>query len=181
MPRLARLCLALLVGCAGKDGSEDTGGGGDTRVPDEPFDTACAAQVMYTQTVGTVAALEVDWSAMNADASGTAVDPTSEVAIVHWYILGMPVSTLDARLCEEADLSVDVLDGNASAFSPGSTSTTVEIGEGWRHETGVIALYNTTDENSGALPFSAAIFTFDPDSDNARLTVEGRGDVWTAP
>jgi hypothetical protein len=174
--------VLLLVACGG-----DAGGGGkdsassDTRVPEEPFDPACAGQLMFTQTVGTVAELEVDWSGLTADSDGEPVDATSVVALVHWYILGMPPSTLNARLCDDVDFSSDVVGANVSAFTPGSTSTTVNIGEGWRHETGVIALYDTTDSNAGADPFAAAVFVFDPDSTAARLTVEGRGDVWTAP
>jgi hypothetical protein len=174
--------LLPLAACGGADGTaDDTSGGADTRVPEEPFDPACAGQVMFTQTVGTVSTITVDWSGLTADSAGNPIDVTDTLRIVHWYIVGMPPSTVDRRLCDDGDFASDVLDANVSPFGAGATSTTSDIGEGWNHETGIIALYDTTDELSEADPFAAAIFVFDADSTVDRVTLEGRGDVWTAP
>lgn len=174
------LLFALLSACSGKPADTATGDDtGDGRVPETPFDEACAAQVMFTQVVGTTGELTIDWSALTSDSAG---EPFAHdaIAIVHWYILGMPVSTLNVRLCEDADLSVDVVGANAAAPTS-ATGTTMSIGAEWSYQTGVIALYDTTDELSTADPRAAAIFTFDAEETNQTVTLEGRGDVWTAP
>ncbi len=180
--RALPFALALLVGCSGpKDddtaATDDTGS--DGRVPETPFDERCAGQVMFQQVVGTTGTLEIDWSALTADSAG-APFASSEIQIVHWYILGMPVSTLDVRLCDEVDLSVDVLGANA-ASPEGGTSMSMDIGTEWNFETGVIALYDIVDELSERGPRAAAVFTFDEASSNQRVVLEDRGDVWTAP
>lgn len=174
------LLAILLGGCvpAGSGDDKDTAED-DGRVPEVPFDPACVAQVMFTQTICQCTEITVDWSGLTADSAGATLDPSSGVNVVHWYILGMPVSSLNGRLCDDTPLEADVLGGDAEATN-GATEAAFEIGE-WDYGAGVIALYDTLDEASGADPRAAAIFAFDPESTSSHLTVVGRGDVWTAP
>jgi hypothetical protein len=175
---------AVVLACLGlaacePEKAEDTGATDTGRVPEVPFDEDCAAQVMYTQTVCECPELTADWSGVTADSAGAPFDPSQDATVVHWYILGMPVSTLNVRLCEGASLATDVLGADAEGTA-GRTETTLSVGE-WGYGTGVIALYDTLDEESGAAPRAAAIFEFDAMSTNTRVVLEGRGDVWTGP
>ena len=179
-PHAAMVLLAWLgLPACGSAKPEDTGGTDTGRVPEVPFDEGCAAQVMYTQTICDCPDITVEWSGITADSAGAPFDPGEDANVVHWYILGMPVSTLNVRLCEDASLEADVLGADAEGTA-GRTEASFSIGE-WSYGTGVIALYDTLDEESGADPRAAAIFEFDADSTNSHVVLEDRGDVWTAP
>ncbi len=183
--------IALLVfACTAPKGAEDSAedSAEDTdRVPETPFDESCFGQVMFTQVVdsNTIAA---DWSALAADSAGAAFGP-SDVELIHWYIFGMPVSTINNALCAADAVSMDnFVTGSVAAdvVELGGTSATVELtspdGDAWNRETGVLALYDEAAADGADIwPRAAAVFTFDADAGNNRVVVEGRGDVYTAP
>ncbi|MBM4390482.1 MAG: hypothetical protein FJ090_05130 [Deltaproteobacteria bacterium] len=178
--------MLLLFACTSSDDPKDTADTssstdtGDTAETSD-FDTACFAQVMQSQEVCECSTVTFDWSGVTHDSAGEPFAP-SDVLLVHWYIFDMPVSTLDTALCSGGDLGMNTFatsSSEADALSPSPTSQDVEIGE-WTRQTGVLALYDQAASDGAQIwPRAAAIFTFNAESSNRTVAVEGRGDVYT--
>jgi hypothetical protein len=147
------------------------------------FDESCFAQVMRSQLVCDCSLLEFDWSGLTHDSEGQPFTP-ADVRLVHWFILNMPASGVNTNLCSGGDAALrsfsnDNLRGNV-LVGDGSHAT-IDVGN-WTVETGVLALYDTTASDGAYLwPRAAAVFNFDADTSGKLVTVEGRGDVYTAP
>ncbi len=180
--------MLFLLACTSSDDPKETGDTatstdtGDTAEASD-FDTACFAQVMQSQEVCECSTITVDWSGLTHDSAGEPFTP-SDVLLVHWYIFDMPVSTLNTALCSGGDLGMNSFATSSSAgdaLSASPTTQDVEIGD-WTRQTGVIALYDQ-DAGDGAQiwPRAGAVFTFNAESSNSTVTVEGRGDVYTGP
>lgn len=170
--------LTLLLACTGKD--DDTGPAGTdtfTTFP-TPFDSSCDAQLMRFQTVCECSEIDVDWSGITHDAEGDPVE-LSDVKLVHWYVIAISEGGLANALCGGLDLTNDIV--VSDAITPSGTSTTFDIGEGFDNETGIIALYDSTDADANPPPFMAGVFSFEADETNNDVVVTGRGDVWTGP